>query len=692
MIPSLTFLAPAWLAAGAGAALLPVLAHVLSLRRPRRVEFPAARFVRAAQLATTRRTRPRDALLLSLRVLAILLIASAFADPVLRRAAPAAGPDAPQANDTIIVIDASASMQRLRGGIPLFELARERAQELLDRMDGSSDRASVILLSGRPSALLPRPTQNRSALRHALASAQPTLEFGDAQAALDAAAELTSHAGNQNARIVVFSDFQASQWTGARSSKPIDARILSSDDAAPGASVGAITLLPRHALPDSAGRLFASVTNHDSVERSIPVELSAPFGNSAAVLTLGPHQSGIATLDLASPPQGLAGVRVSVPADQFPFDDARYTTLDTRASSGDAIITAADTDDLSRGAAWIHAALIARSSSHSAASPTALPPRGLTGPDLIRFDALALVECGAIDDATISAIHERLLGGGDVVWFLDSPDSRGSLDRLLQRAGIASGMSSAATSRSPAQELTITRLAGADIPGDWLSAATIAAPIPLEVFDGAEILATLSDGSPLIVGTAVGPGRLSIVRAEVTPGASSLPSSGLLPALLDMLLRSESAREAPSAPIGVPFTVAFDTESASLPIATVDSLGRPVRLETQGATTLAHFEALQTRGLVSLFDAGNRAVAMRAVNLDSRESDTERLTGDQLRSLSIAGIDQTVAGLQVGAELEDSAFPLWPWLIALALVALGAESWFLWSQAPRRDQRAEVAR
>lgn len=76
----MTFVLP-WIAAAAlGAAMLTVLLHLLSVRRPPPINLPTARFVPVGDARmVVRGTRPRDRLLLALRVAALLVIGAAFA-------------------------------------------------------------------------------------------------------------------------------------------------------------------------------------------------------------------------------------------------------------------------------------------------------------------------------------------------------------------------------------------------------------------------------------------------------------------------------------------------------------------------------------------------------------------------------------------------------------------------------------
>jgi len=78
----MTFAAPLFLAAGAGAALVVVALHFLARQRPRAVSFPTARFIpeRVAR-APSRAVKPSDLLLLAMRAAALVLLGAAFARP-----------------------------------------------------------------------------------------------------------------------------------------------------------------------------------------------------------------------------------------------------------------------------------------------------------------------------------------------------------------------------------------------------------------------------------------------------------------------------------------------------------------------------------------------------------------------------------------------------------------------------------
>ncbi len=98
---------------GALAAAFPLVIHLWGRRRPRRVQFPSLRLIRAAQQQQRSYLRVRDLLILLLRMLLIALLSLALAGPVVQSGPPASllQPDRRLA----VVIDVSASMARLDG-------------------------------------------------------------------------------------------------------------------------------------------------------------------------------------------------------------------------------------------------------------------------------------------------------------------------------------------------------------------------------------------------------------------------------------------------------------------------------------------------------------------------------------------------------------------------------------------------
>jgi hypothetical protein len=129
----------------AGAALigLPILLHLIMKREPKRLVFPAVRFLRQKQRTNQRKMRLRHLLLLLLRMMLIALFCLALYQPRL----PSAGLILPLSGEqpvaAVLILDTSPSMGYTADGKTRLDEARRRALELLDDLPAES-RVAVL--------------------------------------------------------------------------------------------------------------------------------------------------------------------------------------------------------------------------------------------------------------------------------------------------------------------------------------------------------------------------------------------------------------------------------------------------------------------------------------------------------------------------------------------------------------------
>src|SRR5260370_40377964 len=105
---------------GLAAVTLPVVIHWLTRPRPRRLPFSAIRFVQEVVRQRRARHRVRDALVLGLRSLAVLLLALAIARPLLGDR-PLVTPDESGRAARVVLLGVSQSMGAAANGVLLFE-------------------------------------------------------------------------------------------------------------------------------------------------------------------------------------------------------------------------------------------------------------------------------------------------------------------------------------------------------------------------------------------------------------------------------------------------------------------------------------------------------------------------------------------------------------------------------------------
>jgi Aerotolerance regulator N-terminal len=121
------FLYPTFLIAGAVLA-IPIIIHLFNFRKFKKVFFSDIRFLQEVKEQTNKRAKLKHLLVLSSRLLALLALVFAFCQPFFGDASLMSK----GAKCTSIYIDNSYSMGIQQNGIPLLELAKNKAKEVVN--------------------------------------------------------------------------------------------------------------------------------------------------------------------------------------------------------------------------------------------------------------------------------------------------------------------------------------------------------------------------------------------------------------------------------------------------------------------------------------------------------------------------------------------------------------------------------
>ncbi|MEY4875776.1 MAG: hypothetical protein RL708_925 [Bacteroidota bacterium] len=124
----MNFLFPSFLLAAAAVA-LPIIIHLFNFRRYKKVYFPSIQFLKEVKQQTTNRNTIKHLLVLFCRAMAILLAVLAFAQPFLKNALTNIKQGEQQVS---IYIDNSFSMANTKNGVPMIELAKQKAIEIIN--------------------------------------------------------------------------------------------------------------------------------------------------------------------------------------------------------------------------------------------------------------------------------------------------------------------------------------------------------------------------------------------------------------------------------------------------------------------------------------------------------------------------------------------------------------------------------
>ncbi|MGB0766565.1 MAG: BatA domain-containing protein [Phycisphaeraceae bacterium] len=649
----LSFVAP-WMALGAIAALgLPLLAHLLSRTRYREARFPAVRFVRQAIAATSRIESPRHRLLMLLRWLTLLLLVVAFMRPQWLPEAEARDPS--NGVTLVVLIDASASMQRVDRGVSLFDRAKREAQSLVDGLDASRDRAAVVVVNRQPRSLLPEATARFDLLKQPLHAAQPGHTTANWAGAMAIAQRLADRA-ERPATIVTLSDQQGStpnlDATGPRATASV--RHLRFDGPTDNSALRIADVRPYPAIRGRPVTVVIEAEHYGETPRQ--TRLVAQLGGTSLsqTVTLGPNTQQRVELRFPSIERS-STLRVSLESsDAMRQDDIAGAWLPVADRTRVVVVHddhASSSAIAERLATMLNpAAGESRESSASPAYPEVFAiARGDAVAELRRSDAkslrtVVLVDPTPLGDELSQALEAFAQSGGGVLRFVGDPARRANRtdaavpDFSLEPLRVFEGASR--------RGLIDLRWPGVD--GSPIDAAAEALLVDR---DGRAIVATLERGR----------GRVIAINAALKGGPG-----GLLAEPSFVVLFNELCRYASPGPAMPPAAHPGDAMPKSLRDA--------LRLSTPDSS-LNGDDALTTPGLYAALDANGSVTDAVWVALDPSESNTRptpdwNRSDEPTRDASAGGTDS----VSIADSLRATPVELWPHCALGVLLLLAAES------------------
>ena len=193
------------LLAGSLVLALPILIHLVRNDRSERVRFSSLMFLLRIPRKTIRQQRLRNLLLMALRLLLIALLVAAFARPYFLRET-AAAPLGAQDESLVLMLDNSYSMTYGTN----FERMLSEATTRLDGM-GPGTRAGLVVFnaSARAPAQI---TDDREELKAIVSGLEPSSDRTSYYDAFTVADRLLGQLAGTNRKLVIVSDFQRNGW------------------------------------------------------------------------------------------------------------------------------------------------------------------------------------------------------------------------------------------------------------------------------------------------------------------------------------------------------------------------------------------------------------------------------------------------------------------------------------------------
>ena len=320
----MSFLAPALLA-GLLAIAIPIVVHLVQRERRTVQPFPSLMFLRRIPNQSVRRRAIRHWPLLALRILALALIAFAFARPFLP--ASASGAAGGGTRDVVVLLDRSASMGY--GGH--WGRAQQEARRVVTGL-GPGDSASLVFfeseveVAGRSEA---GPGTLVAAIDRARPGAGPT-RYGPA---LRSAAGLFDSSTRSRREIVLISDFQKSGWDAGQDVKLSPGvgltTISVAEPAAANAALVGLTFEQQPAAKGMAVTASARVVNHGSQpvnDREISLDVDGHRVGSTRV-SVPPGTARTIAFEPFAVAATTARVTARLASDALPADDVFHAVV-----------------------------------------------------------------------------------------------------------------------------------------------------------------------------------------------------------------------------------------------------------------------------------------------------------------------------------------------------------------------------
>lgn len=648
----MTFAAPGLLLAGALAATLPILIHLLFRRRRRPVAWAAMSILREAIRRTERRRRIERWVLLALRCALVACVAAAVAEPLWRGADPSVGGSS-RTVDAVIVLDDSVAQQCVAGGGSGLSRAQASALSVLDAL-GAGDRAALVLAGGTdagPRRAVWPPTGDLNRVRDAIRSAVPTFLPARMQDAIRIAAsaepDLREGESARRRAVVVCSDHRVGSWGDAdpsRQAAELDAsdwlRAVASEPASDdpsNAALVSVASLPRGpSMPEGTQAVRISVSRTAAAAGSSQgKDIVCEAGVAASRVTVpwaeGQRESSAdATMQMPASMDSDGGIGHALSVtieggDAQPADNVRHAVIDASGALsvvivdqvGDAVASDGAIEG-DRGARWIERAL--RPVEDADVRVETVDPASLTARVLRDADAVVALRPDLIDDGGVKALAEFARAGGVVIAFPPAGRMASSwADRLLVECGLRWTVS-----REPRDEPGGAELASEQPESVLLSQLApelrdLVGPVSVSrrhLIDvppaSGETLLAMRDGSALAVSATVGRGVVVLLAVAPEVAWSSMPVKPIMVPFMQEVIR-QGAALASSARALRTGAMRIEPPSAAFGGGQLRMLDGQTAVSVSPDGTLS--EPLQRPGCAELTDASGRRVALCAVDI-----------------------------------------------------------------------------
>ena len=683
-----------WLAMAA----VPVLIHWLFRRRYREVSWAAMQFLYEAVRKQSRRTRLEQLLLLATRVLILVLVVFAFAKPRWADAGKLGRKTPPTLR--VIVLDTSLSLGRksaTSNGSTLFDVAKSIAREIVQK-SSAGDRFALARIAGtEPRLLIRQPTLVSSAMLEEIDRLPLTFERGDVAATLRQLPELiAAKQPNERCEVVVISDFQVGQVFnlpakfGQVENLPHELVLIDVGPALPdNAAVVSLTTDPPIVSAEQPLSVTAMIRNAGTTPltaRRVELRVDERLADSKRVdLPLG--QDVTVEFTLTAPASGEHSLSVRLEEDSLAADNERWLPLSVRSELSVLLINGRPAGRPRDAATFFVEQALSPKSSDRATSArglrvTTLPESELPNIDLTQHDVVFLCDIGGLTESDVERLRRFAQSGGGIILSLGPSVSIEKLNEAAfgPRGLMTVRLTEPTTGSNPDGTPTVFGFDPGDFthpllrefrgnPGAGLETALIRQYVKADVTDTGrndhDVALRFSTGDPAILTQPLGRGRCVLITTSLDEswGEWAIWAAGFVPLMHELTQYAAAGRSQPrEGLVGEPITreSPSNSDSATVTLTMPDETSRVLTARDINGSPILVIDETTRPGLYTLTTNTTPATTERfAINVDPRESDSQRIDPQELSSMlgdpkSPIVVRESDAPLPPAAEPADS--------------------------------------
>jgi len=547
----MTFLNPVVLL-GLAAAAIPLILHLLNLRKLRTIEFSSLRFLKELKQTKIRRLKLRQIILLIIRTLIIIFIVLTFARPTLRGTF--FGSVGSHAHSTmVIILDNTFSMTAADNHGERLKQAKDAAVRITQLL-GEGDEAFLIRLSEIPHGTVDPATHDIESLKKIINESAISAIHRSIGDALRVSAKLLEQSSNANKEIYLITDRQQTQLarhTGEEESLRLFSAqthlyvVPIGSDAVPNASIDSLSIISTILEKDKPVSLFVSVRNWSPTLLTNYV-LSAYIEGKKSVqnsINIEPWATNSMEISVTAQQTGLLRGYVELEDDAIDIDNRRYFTLSIPEKTNVAILAGSDRDSR-----FIRSALEARSGQNgSVLTIEDVSPAKLPYFDFNSADVVISVNIPSFNSDVCERLKDYVYHGGGLIIFPGPDIDISNYNReLFSKLEIPHIEKITGTNSQPANlvyqsfdfdhplflNIFEKQQTGTTSKGAGVESPNIMTALVRKVDKKSRTIISMSNGSPGLSEHGLGTGRILMFSVSPTLDWSDFPIKGIFAPLM----------------------------------------------------------------------------------------------------------------------------------------------------------------